>query len=125
MNQLLGTKVTLKELYNQQVDLYVDSFDQGIGEKRLEERDGLIDNYIKQLSTQPGIKEQDPNGDEASTRRRKVKVLVSCRSDYLQNDSDEVWFAPKVSAKKIGSDETIEQPQLNLVEKCYIVPITY
>ena len=99
LNHELKTDLSLnKSLKNERVHLYIDSFDEGIG-SRLEMRDKLLQSYIEQLGSNPFN-----------------KMLVSCRSDYLQTDNDDIWFIPK---SKDGSSE------LNKMEKFYIAPIDY
>ena len=99
LNQELKTDLSLdKNLKNQRVHLYVDSFDEGIGTE-IDRRTTLLHDYIKQLGNN-------------STH----KILISCRSDYLQTDNDDVWFTPKSLDGKL---------QPNKLQKYFVAPITY
>ena len=68
------------------VHLYIDSFDEGLGLDSAR-RETLIKEYKKELFPL--------NEKEAAT---KLKLLVSCRTDYLENESNYKWFTPQVDA---------------------------
>ena len=99
LNQELKTDLSLeKNLKNHRVHLYVDSFDEGIGTE-IERRETLLQGYIEQL------------GNNSAH-----KILISCRSDYLQTDNDDIWFTPKSLDGKL---------QPNKLQKYFVAPITY
>lgn len=95
LNQTLGTGLSVRNLHTQKVHLYVDSFDEGIGETHLEDRNSLIRSYLDILSTND---ENDvhvhTNDDDKNVFRHKI--IVSCRANYLPNENaaDE-WFKPR------------------------------
>ena len=102
LNQELKTDLSLdNNLKNYRVHLYVDSFDEGIGtdETHLKRRKTLLQGYIQQL------------GNNSAH-----KILISCRSDYLQTATDDIWFTPKSVDGKL---------QPNKLEKYFVAPITY
>jgi len=85
LNNELGTNLKFDNI--KESHLYIDSFDEGVGiESR---RNTLVKNYIQELG--------------------KPKIFISCRTDYLPNDSDYSWF----------------MPQSNKFEHCFIAPINY
>ena len=100
MNQELKTDLSLqRSLKGQSVHLYIDSFDEGVG-TRLELRNTLLQSYIEQLSSID-----------------TYKILISCRSDYLQTNKDDEWFTPK------SVDDGQLQP--HKMQKCFVTPINY
>ena len=76
INLALGTNVKLQELHA--VHLYIDSFDEGLEIEK--KRETLVSDYISLLKT------------------TTVKVLITCRSDYLENDDSTRWFIPQDKA---------------------------
>ena len=60
------------------VHLYIDSFDEGLEIEK--KRETLVKGYIMFLKT------------------TTVKVLITCRSDYLENDDSTRWFTPQDNA---------------------------
>ena len=86
MNRVLGTHITFQDLRRKGVHLYIDSFDEGLGLDS-SRRETLIKDYMKELSPL--------NEKEAAT---KLKLLISCRTDYLESESNYKWFTPQVDA---------------------------
>lgn len=72
--------------------LFIDSFDQGVDMHKC--RATLMNEYFSQLSNQA---------------KNNVKIIISCRSDYLQNDKDDAWF----------------KPATGIFQKYYITPLDY
>ena len=100
MNQILGTHITFQDLRKKGVHLYIDSFDEGLG---LDggRRETLIQEYMKELS---------PSNEKDATTR--VKFIISCRTNYLINESNYKWFTPQPNA-------------FDKLLTVYIVPIGY
>ena len=86
MNRVLGTHITFQDLRRKGVHLYIDSFDEGLGLDS-SRRETLVKEYMKELFPL--------NEKEATT---KLKLLISCRTDYLENESNYKWFTPQVDA---------------------------
>ena len=87
LNTELKTNLDIKDLKDKKVHLFVDSFDEGLGIK--EQRDTLVKKYFEKLGN--------------------PKILISCRSDYLTEASNDKWFEPE--SKKLG--------------KSFITPLDY
>jgi len=77
INAALGTNIKLQDL--KIVHLYIDGFDEGLGldSKR---RKTLIQDYMKEFSG------------------TSIKLIITCRTDYLTSDSIYNWFTPQENA---------------------------
>lgn len=106
LNQELGTDLTPTNLCKHKVHLYVDSFDEGIGETHVKERNCLIQKYFEILShTSDIIGETLENHDPL-----RHKIIISCRANYLTSETAAYeWFQPKSS----------------VLQKNYIAPLNY
>ena len=90
MNSELGTNVKLQEL--PAVHLYIDSFDEGLEIEK--NRETLVKDYVTQL------------------KNLSVKILITCRSNYLENESSTRWFTPQINA-------------FDRLVTCYVAPLSY
>jgi hypothetical protein len=95
LDQELNTNIS-NNIKGKPLILYIDSFDEGLGIK--DQKETLIKDYIRTLTVESDINVKDKN----------IKILISCRSDYLHDDNDE-WFKPESKS----------------FEKCFITPINY
>ena len=100
MNQVLGTHITFQDLRKKGAHLYIDSFDEGLGLDDVR-RETLIQEYVQELCLH----------DEKATAN-KIKFIISCRTDYLVNESNYKWFTPRINA-------------FDKLLPVYIVPIDY
>ena len=91
MNIELNTNIRLQELKNE-VHLYIDSFDEGIEMEK--KRETLIKDYLTEL------------------KNCRAKILITCRSNYLESESNYIWFAPQTN-------------ELNKLATYYIAPMSY
>ena len=73
LNNELRTNLTLGNLKGKGIQIFADSFDEGLGINSHKET--LIKEYFEQLLN--------------------PKIIVSCRTDYLSKSSDEQWFEPQ------------------------------
>ena len=73
LNDELKTNLTIKDLKDHKVRLFVDSFNEGLGIK--EQRETLVKKYVEELGN--------------------PKILISCRSDFLTEASNDKWFEPE------------------------------
>ena len=91
MNAELGTNLKLSELKTE-VHLYIDSFDEGLEIEK--KRETLIKEYLTEL------------------KNSRTKIIITCRSNYLEGDSSHSWFTPQVNA-------------FNKLVVRYIAPMSY
>ncbi len=92
INTELGTNLKTSEL--KLAHLYIDSFDEGIGIE--DKQQTLIKGYLK----------------EFVGGGKDIKIIVTCRTDYLRDQSNYSWFTP------------IEGESKKLITT-YIVPFNY
>ncbi len=78
INASLGTNLKLQDLKS--VHLYIDSFDEGLG-LDTERRKTLIQYYIKEF-----------------TKGTSIKLIVTCRTNYIISESNYGWFTPQENA---------------------------
>ena len=77
INAELGTNLNIQTLENK-IQLYIDSFDEGLGIEKT--RETLIREYLTKM------------------KQGQTKILITCRSNYLESDSCTSWFTPQANA---------------------------
>ena len=73
LNDELKTNLTIKDIKDKKVQLFVDSFDEGLVVK--DQKETLVKKYFEKLGN--------------------PKLLISCNSDFLTETSNDKWFEPE------------------------------